>query len=153
MATSEHIDNASAARLRALTSSRAWQQASAMEEAVIRPVPAKSGPAPAPPVSIADWRSVADQVNSEVVALWGDQNQQAADTAAGRSRDSLLTGAAVSGATAPAFLLSPWLANRLIGRLRRLRSETLAPAEVRLCTAGRTSRWQARVRWAGPVSA
>ncbi|MFD8245130.1 hypothetical protein [Nocardia sp. NPDC059691] len=76
MATSEHIDNASAAGLRELTSSRAWQQVSAMEEAVIRPVPAKSGPTPALPVSVADWRSAADQVNSEVVALWATRTRR-----------------------------------------------------------------------------
>ncbi|WP_269821969.1 hypothetical protein [Nocardia gipuzkoensis] len=43
-------------------------------------------------MSIADWRSAADQVNSEVVAIWGDQNKQArrqaADTAARQPRDS-----------------------------------------------------------------
>ncbi|WP_280313612.1 sensor histidine kinase [Nocardia abscessus] len=130
------LDDAAAGRLRDLTASRAWQQVSAMEEAVIHPAPGKPGLAPALPMSIADWRSAADQVNSEVVAIWGDQNkqarQQAADTAARQSRDSLLTGAAVSGAAVLAFLLSLWLANRLIGRLRRLRSETLALAEIHL---------------------
>ncbi|MFI5538130.1 hypothetical protein ACIA5H_17215 [Nocardia sp. NPDC051900] len=153
MATSEHIDNASAAGRRELTSSRARQQVSAMEEAVIRPVPAKSGPTPALPVSVADWRSAADQVNSEVVALWATRTRRPQTPRPEQSRDSLLTGAAVSGATAPAFLLSPRLANRLIGRLRRLRSEISAPAEIRLRTADRTTRWQVRVRWAGPVSA
>ncbi|MGK8500278.1 nitrate- and nitrite sensing domain-containing protein [Nocardia asiatica] len=130
------LDDAAAGRLRDLTASRAWQQVSAMEEAIIHPAPAKPGAPPALPLSIADWRSAADQVNSEVVAVWGDQNmharRQAADTAAGQARNSLLTGAAVSGAAALAFLLSLWLANRLIGRLRRLRSETLALAEIRL---------------------
>ncbi|MGK8512416.1 ATP-binding protein [Nocardia asiatica] len=130
------LDDAAAGRLRDLTASRAWQQVSAMEEVMIHPAPAKPGAPPALPLSIADWRSAAEQVNSEVVALWGDQNmqarRQAADTAAGQARDSLLTGAAVSGAAVLAFLLSLWLANRLIGRLRRLRSETLALAEIRL---------------------
>ncbi|WP_280239141.1 nitrate- and nitrite sensing domain-containing protein, partial [Nocardia abscessus] len=80
------LDDAAAGRLRDLTSSRAWQQVSAMEEAVIHPAPGKPGLAPALPMSIADWRSAADQVNSEVVAIWGGQNkqahQQAAETAA-----------------------------------------------------------------------
>ncbi|WP_433683980.1 nitrate- and nitrite sensing domain-containing protein [Nocardia sp. CA-119907] len=120
---------------RALMESPAWQQLGAMEDYVIAP-PSKPGTHQAAPMSIGDWHQAADQVNYHMLELWQRQNEHAngvaLDDAATTSRSSLLAGAGVLVLATVAFLASLWLANRLIGRLKRLRTQTLAMAEVEL---------------------
>lgn len=127
------LDAATAKRVTDLTASSAWQQVSAMESAIIE---AQLGSVAQLPMSFAQWRVAADEVSQRLATLWSEhakQSQQhSADVGAGRARSSLLAASAVSVVAVLAFLLSLWLANQLIGRLRRLRSETLAVAEVRL---------------------
>ncbi|MEV4241051.1 nitrate- and nitrite sensing domain-containing protein [Nocardia sp. NPDC049737] len=127
------LDAANAQRVADVTASLAWQQVSAMENAIVEVRPAS---APQLPMSVAQWRAAADEVNQQLVTLWvghAKQSQRhAADAGARHGRDSLLAASVVSTVAVLAFLLSLWLANQLIGRLKRLRSETLAVAEVRL---------------------
>ncbi|MCU1646122.1 MAG: histidine kinase [Nocardia sp.] len=132
------------ARLKAIMAEPAWQTLAAMENYVIeRPAPDSRG-TNAAPVTVADWRRAVDQIGGELLDLW--QGQRAATdrvsaAAVDRTvRNSLAAGGAVLAIALLAFGLSLWLANRLIGRLRRLRTETLALAEVRLPEAMRRLR-------------
>ncbi|ATL67834.1 sensor histidine kinase [Nocardia terpenica] len=125
------------ARVKSVLDSSSWQQLGVMEDYVIHPpAPAKSGAAPSLPISIAEWRTAADTLNRHMLELWEVQNQHAdhvaVDDASTTARNSILAGLGVLLLSAAAFLVALWLANRLIGRLRRLRTETLALAEVRL---------------------
>jgi signal transduction histidine kinase len=130
------LDAPLAQRIRDLTASPAWQQVGAMEDAILHPAPTKAGTPPPLPMSIADWRDSANQVYSQLVSLWTDQNTLGQKTAAAgadsEARTSLLAGSVMAAVAVVAFLLSLLLANRLIGRLKRLRTETLALAEVQL---------------------
>ncbi|WP_433191874.1 nitrate- and nitrite sensing domain-containing protein [Nocardia sp. CA-107356] len=128
---------------RELIESPAWQQLGVMEDYIITP-PSRPGAQQPPPLSIGDWHQAADQVNHHLLELWQRQNEHAngvaLDDAARTSRNSLLAGAGVLVLAAVAILASLWLANRLIGRLKRLRSQTLALAEVELPDAMRRLR-------------
>ncbi|WP_327100752.1 nitrate- and nitrite sensing domain-containing protein [Nocardia vinacea] len=127
------LDAANAQRIKDLTASPAWQQVSAMESAIVEARPVG---APQLPMSVAEWRAAADEVSQQLVTLWvghAKQAQQyAADAGARHARNSLLAAGVLGAVAVLAFLLSLWLANQLIGRLKRLHSETLAVAEVRL---------------------
>ncbi|MEV5834935.1 nitrate- and nitrite sensing domain-containing protein [Nocardia sp. NPDC052112] len=127
------LDAADAQRIEDLTASLGWQQVSAMENAIIEVRP---GSTPQLPMSLAQWRAAADEVSQQLVTLWVGHaqqgQQQAADVGARRGRNLLLAASVVGAVAVLAFLLSLLLANQLIGRLKRLRSETLAVAEVRL---------------------
>ncbi|WP_280362606.1 nitrate- and nitrite sensing domain-containing protein [Nocardia wallacei] len=124
-------------RARTIVESASWQQLAAMEEFVLRPQPtSRSGSAPAPPMPLPAWRTAAEQTNHQMLELWKVQNDHgnrlAVQDATDTSRNSLLAGAAVLAIAVLAFLGSLWLANRLIGRLKRLRTETLTLAEKSL---------------------
>nr|WP_232541778.1 nitrate- and nitrite sensing domain-containing protein [Nocardia bovistercoris] len=88
------------------------------------------------PMSTNEWGTTAGQVRSELLKLWNDQSQDAhrnAETAGDeKASDSLYGGIAVGVVTLLAFLAALYLANRLIGRMRRLRQETLQLADERL---------------------
>ncbi|MCM6775237.1 nitrate- and nitrite sensing domain-containing protein [Nocardia sp. CDC159] len=143
-------------RIQAVIDSSAWQQLATMEDFIIHP-PAKpstsngtgtgtgttgtSGTAtntapPQPPIGIPEWRAASDQFNRQMLEVWQAQNDHANHTAVvdgdRTARNALLAGAGILALSVLAFVLSLWLANRLIGRLKRLRTETLALAEVRL---------------------
>lgn len=130
------LDAADNRRAQDIAASPAWQQMGVMEDALLRPEFTKYGnPAPLP-MSINDWRHAADQVSQQLVALWVDTNVAAMNhmrsAAADRADNSLLAGGSLAGFAIVTFVLSLWLANRLIGRLRRLRTETLALADEHL---------------------
>ncbi|RDI60408.1 sensor histidine kinase [Nocardia pseudobrasiliensis] len=140
-------------RIKDLTESPAWQQLATMEDFIIHP-PAAAKPTPAgptgtgtttsgttstpapPPITTAEWRAASDQVNRQLLEVWQAQNDHANSVAVDdgdrTARNALFAGAGVLALSVLAFILSLWLANRLIGRLKRLRTETLALAEVRL---------------------
>jgi|GEM_PF-1192952 len=122
--------------LTALTTTPAWQQSTVTVEGVLHPAILKNGEREPWTMSSADWRSAADQVNQALLDQWVAQNRiaehLATDAGAASTRNSLLAGIGALAISVIAFLVALWLANRLIGRLTRLRTETLALAEVRL---------------------
>ncbi|MFD4295434.1 nitrate- and nitrite sensing domain-containing protein [Rhodococcus sp. NPDC058532] len=126
-----------AAKIRAVLASPAWQQVGEMESYLIAPPEAdRTGDEPSPPMTFAEWRTAQEQLSAGVIDAWKDLNDRAnaiaVDEGQRTAETSLWVGAAVLGLTILAFLLSLWLANRLIGRLKRLRKETLDLAEVEL---------------------
>ncbi|MGW0637992.1 sensor histidine kinase [Nocardia salmonicida] len=129
LATQSSIEGVAA---KAVVNSPAWQRTSLMENAVID----STAPTTALPLSPLEWRDSATEVNQRLLDLWGAHGTaalaRAEQTARQDARNSIFAGAAVFGLAVAAFLVALWLANRLIGRLRRLRVETLALAEVGL---------------------
>ncbi|MFE3290229.1 nitrate- and nitrite sensing domain-containing protein [Rhodococcus sp. NPDC059234] len=126
-----------AEKIRAALASPDWQQVAAMEDYLINPPKAdKSGDVPPPPVTFDEWNTAQDRLSEGVIGAWkglnDHANQIAADEGKRTAANSLWAGAAVLALALVAFLLSLWLANRLIGRLTRLRKETLDLAEVEL---------------------
>ncbi|AHH18736.1 putative histidine kinase [Nocardia nova SH22a] len=133
----DDLTGPAAGRIKTVIGSPAWQQLAAMEDYLIHPpAPDKSGELPPPPMSFDEWRTTAEQLGDQILAAWQYQNDNANQTAVRdgerTATNSLWAGAGVLAVAILAFLLSLWLANRLIGRLKRLRTETLALAEVRL---------------------
>ncbi|MEV6338833.1 nitrate- and nitrite sensing domain-containing protein [Nocardia vinacea] len=121
-------------KINAMVAAPAWQEVSTMESWLISPpAPAKSGATASPPIAVDDWRAAADQVSGHLLDVWDSQNRKAQEAAVdvsdSKARSSLIAGSGVAAIAILALLLSIWLANRLIGRLRRLRAETLELAE------------------------
>ncbi|MBO0854504.1 MAG: sensor histidine kinase [Nocardia sp.] len=126
-----------AEKIKAVVNSPLWKQLGDMENYLIRPpAPDRAGNLAPPPMSFEDWRRAAEQVGNDLLVAWQYQIDRADALAAHdgsrTATNSLWAGAGVLATAIAAFLLSLWLANRLIGRLRRLRTETLALAEIRL---------------------
>ncbi|MGW0177125.1 sensor histidine kinase [Rhodococcus sp. NPDC003322] len=126
-----------AEKIQAALASPGWQQVAAMEDYLINPPePDKDGDVAPPPMTFAAWHTAQEQMSEGVIDAWNGLNDQAnriaADEGKRTAMNSLLVGAAVLALALVAFLLSLWLANRLIGRLKRLRKETLDLAEVEL---------------------
>ncbi|MFD4183504.1 nitrate- and nitrite sensing domain-containing protein, partial [Rhodococcus sp. NPDC058514] len=126
-----------AEKILAVLTSPGWQQVAVMEDYLLNPPKAdKSGVVPAPPMTFAEWHTAQEQLSEDVIGAWNGlndrANQIAADEGKRTAANSLWAGAAVLALALLAFLLSLWLANRLIGRLERLRKETLDLAEVEL---------------------
>lgn len=138
-------------RAKALTSSPAWQQLSAMENAItLRFVAAANPPetssssrttsrqaTPPPlPIGVADWQAAASEVNRTMIDLWTSHNRHAQQLAERKAQQaserSLYASAGVIAVSALAFLTAVWLANRIIRRLKRLRGQTLLLADERL---------------------
>ncbi|WP_454197884.1 nitrate- and nitrite sensing domain-containing protein [Nocardia sp. Marseille-Q1738] len=88
------------------------------------------------PMSVAAWQEASGQVVSALLKLWEDQSRDAHDIAREHgertAQQSLLGGAAVLLITTLAFLAALVLANRFIGRMRRLRRDTLELADHQL---------------------
>ncbi|MGV9614687.1 sensor histidine kinase [Nocardia xishanensis] len=135
----------------ALAGSAAWQQLSAMENAVARRyvapaehensstggTGASTAAEPAPlPLSPQDWQNAAAEVNRGLLDLWIAQNKHTQRLAEEKSADSALTslfgGGGVLLLSGAAIVVAVLMANRIIRRLRRLRGETLALADDRL---------------------
>ncbi|MGV9677613.1 sensor histidine kinase [Nocardia sp. NPDC003482] len=88
------------------------------------------------PSTTAAWQDASVRVTQRLLKLWEDQSQDAHVVARQQGDDterrSLLGGAAVLAISLLAFVLALLLANRFIGRMRRLRGETLELADERL---------------------
>ncbi|WP_435591748.1 sensor histidine kinase [Nocardia sp. bgisy118] len=149
------IDTDQRASGAALVDSAAWQQLTAMENAVARRyvAPAEhensstgttggstgsstvSEPAPLP-LSPQDWQKAAAEVNRGLLDLWIAQNKRTQRLAEEKSADSALTslfgGGGVLLLSGAAIVVAVLMANRIIRRLERLRGETLALADDRL---------------------
>jgi len=130
------LGGAEAQALTALTTTPAWRQIAAVQDAVLHPAASKNGAAEPVPMNRADWLAATEQVGRTFLDQWDAQQREdsrlANADAATNTRNSLLAGGAALAISVVAFLIALWLANRLIGRLKRLRTETLALAEVGL---------------------
>ncbi len=139
-------------QLRAITDSPAWQQVTAMQDAIILrgPLPVddsaadtdydterpEATEAPALPITVQQWQEASEQVNSALLKLWEDQSRDAHAIARAEGTDtatkSLIGGIVVLILTTSAFVAALIMANRFIGRMRRLRNDTLELADERL---------------------
>ncbi|WP_245677890.1 sensor histidine kinase [Nocardia acidivorans] len=140
-------------QLEAITASADWQQVTAMQDALVLRGPVgesvdaaegtaktretKTSAKPAPlPVGLVEWQRASGQVNAALQKLWEDQSRDAHVTARHQgdeaTRDSLLGGAVVLLIATLAFVAALVLANRFIGRMRRLRRDTLELADERM---------------------
>jgi signal transduction histidine kinase len=111
-----------------LISGSAWRVATVGEDAL-----ASHGELGAP---MDGWLAAESTVSASLLQLWIDSDQQSADatvTAANQTLSrAIWLGALVLGLTIAAFAAALILANRLVGRLRRLRTRTLELAETNL---------------------
>ncbi|MGF6888176.1 signal transduction histidine kinase [Nocardia sp. GAS34] len=127
-------------QLTALISTSAWQQTAAMQQAVLTTPPTKKTAEtlglPQFPMSKQDWLAATEQVSQALLEQWIAQSRvnerMATDTAAATIHNALVAGGSALVIAILAFLVALWLANRMIGRLQRLRTETIALAEVGL---------------------
>ncbi|WP_309234738.1 nitrate- and nitrite sensing domain-containing protein [Nocardia sp. XZ_19_385] len=132
--------------LKQLVASTEWQRNVAMENALVQrgPVAPKSNtttrtsrtePA-ALPMDVTEWQQVAGHVRGGLLKVWVDQTTDAQTAAqelgARLAKRSMLGGAAVLAVTLIAFLAALLLANRFVGRMKRLRRDTLELADERL---------------------
>ncbi|MBL1073623.1 nitrate- and nitrite sensing domain-containing protein [Nocardia sp. 2] len=128
-----------AAAAQALIAGQAWQQLGTMETALAQralprdPDNARTAPLP---LTTEAWQAAADEVNRALAELWQAQSSQAqslaADAASDTTRKSLLAGAAILAVAIGAIVVALLLANRIIGRLKRLRDRTFALADEQL---------------------
>ncbi|WP_433734324.1 nitrate- and nitrite sensing domain-containing protein [Nocardia sp. CA-129566] len=141
--------------LHSLMAGQAWQQLTAMENALAqRNMTAtsttstgtsssssssgttKQSTPPPLPLSMQEWHNVAAEVNRGLIDVWIDQNKYsqklAEDKAADTTANSAWAGGGVVVVSLLAFAIAIVLANRVIRRLKRLRGETLALADERL---------------------
>ncbi|MFE3545355.1 nitrate- and nitrite sensing domain-containing protein [Nocardia sp. NPDC059177] len=137
----------------ALSTSAAWQQLTAMENAIaqhfaaLAAVEAAGGKEPTlPPLpfSTAEWQNAAAEVNRGLLDTYtqlnADVQKSAQDTARRAEVNAALAGGGVLALSILVFLIAVLLANRIIRRLRRLRTETLALADDHLPTTMRALR-------------
>ncbi|MFX0578096.1 nitrate- and nitrite sensing domain-containing protein [Nocardia nepalensis] len=139
--------------LHTLMASQAWQQLTAMENALAQrnttttsttssgtssssSSTGKQTTPPALPLSPQEWHSAAAEVNRGLIDVWIAQNKYsqklAEDKAADATANSAWAGGGVVVVSLLAFIIAILLANRIIRRLKRLRGETLALADERL---------------------
>ncbi|MET7772449.1 nitrate- and nitrite sensing domain-containing protein [Nocardia sp. NPDC005366] len=124
-----------AAQFEAITAGQDRRQIVAMEDALIRRGVTDAEDMPEGTSAIG-WQTAAASVSAALAQLWVDlcRDSQSNATTAGENRaaNSAYGGAAILAITALVFIAASFLANRLIGRMRRLRQETLVLAEERL---------------------
>ncbi|MBF6229426.1 nitrate- and nitrite sensing domain-containing protein [Nocardia abscessus] len=139
-------------RLQALSTGTAWQQLTAMENAIVQRVsaatanattsPSSANPStrqstlPALPLNTDEWRRAAAEVSRGLLDAWSvynkDVQQVAEDKAAATATRSAVTGGGMLLVGFLVLVVAVILANRVIRRLKRLRGETLALADERL---------------------
>ncbi|MEU0542699.1 nitrate- and nitrite sensing domain-containing protein [Nocardia sp. NPDC005978] len=131
------------AAIQAVVGSPEWQRLIMMENVLLARAldPLTSAPArPGSTNSVApltftpeEWRAAVTQVNKTLIELWDAESKQAlgmaADAADSSARNSAIAGGAMLAVSISAFLVALLLANRIIGRLKRLRNETFALAD------------------------
>ncbi|WP_280402387.1 sensor histidine kinase [Nocardia carnea] len=139
-------------QLRALTDSPDYRQVVAMQDALLLrgPVPdpdaaedttGQSGQSAetdttALPMSVPAWQETSGRLTSALLKLWEDQSRDAHAVARAENTDtagwSVAGGIVILVVTFVAFLGALFVANRFIGRMRRLRNDTLELADHRL---------------------
>ncbi len=137
----------SSPEVKAVTTSPDWLRLIMMENTLLAraldPItaapPGKYDDPPTPaPIAFTpdDWSNTTNQVDNALLTLWDDQMVRAhhlAEQAADRNQnDALWIGGLLLAAAVAAFGVSLLLANRVIGRLHRLRNQTLALASEQL---------------------
>ncbi|MEU6827854.1 nitrate- and nitrite sensing domain-containing protein [Nocardia beijingensis] len=142
------------AQLREITAGPAYQKLIAMQDAVLVHGPVEAGSdsdesstgrtqsgrsssrTTPLPMSPAAWQEASGQVSSALLKVWDDQSRAAHQIARERgdrtARQSMLGGAGVLLVATIAFLAALVMANRFIGRMRRLRHDTLELADQQL---------------------
>ncbi|MEV0063752.1 nitrate- and nitrite sensing domain-containing protein [Nocardia sp. NPDC050718] len=125
------------AQLGAITASTDWQQVTAMQDALVTRGPVSNDRGDATlPLSLAGWQDATRHVNLALQQLWEDQSGDAHVIARQQgetdTRNALVGGALVALLAVGAFLVALVLANRFIGRMRRLRHDTLELADERM---------------------
>lgn len=113
-------------RLLALASSAEWNRLSSGSEVLsTRSTPGQT-----------DYRTLAARLSSDLLDVWVDETTDSHHDAERRSQElaqrSVWGAAAALATTTAALLVAVYLAQRLIGRLRRLRRATLHTADRRL---------------------
>ena len=111
-----------------LMASPAWRTALTGEDNLVR-----TGK---PGMPVSSWVSAENSVSSVLLGLWGDELKAAQYAAVDSANSSLVRaaviGSIVLGLSIAAFIGAILLANVLVRRLRRLRSETLELSDVTL---------------------
>ncbi|WP_198654595.1 sensor histidine kinase [Nocardia aurea] len=131
-----------------LTTDPQWQQLADFEDALIdrgsrdqapdrtSSSVSRSGATTQPMVDQVFLQEHSDESVDRLRSLWRSYYEQvqrrAADNAQNTTQSTILVGAVALIVTIAAFLVTLWLANRLTWRLKRLRLETLALADVQL---------------------
>ncbi|NNH69042.1 HAMP domain-containing protein [Nocardia uniformis] len=139
----QHPEQAEVAKK--LIASPAWQNLQAMENALLERAVLSSvetggartdakAPALTPlPMNTEDWQAAVAEVAAVLSDIWDAQsrsaNSLAMDVGQEKARDSLLGGAGVLLLSSAAFVVALLMANRIIGRLKRLRDQTFALAD------------------------
>ncbi|GGN66594.1 hypothetical protein GCM10011610_01660 [Nocardia rhizosphaerihabitans] len=140
------LDDTRGAPITALMAAPQWQQLTAMETELTQHFTTPATPSTgssskpssttAPPVSMSEWHSAAAEVNRALLDAYGAHNRHvqklAEDTAKRAEVTAALAGGGVVVLSLLVFLVAVILANRIIRRLRRLRTETLALADEQL---------------------
>lgn len=148
------LDGPIKARLQALSTGTAWQQLTAMENAIVQRVSAAAASAttsppaasastgtrqsslPPLPLSADEWHRAAAEVSRGLLDAWSvynrDVQESAEDKAAAAATRSAVTGGGMLVIGVLVLVVAVALANRVIRRLKRLRGETLALADERL---------------------
>jgi signal transduction histidine kinase len=116
------------ARFERLVASDAWKTATAAEDGL-----AQHGQLDIP---LGDWLAAEEEVSTELLGLWGDHFRYAEtlaeDSANTLLMQSILAGSLVLVLSVVAFLVAVRMANALVLRLRKLRTNTLELADERL---------------------
>lgn len=143
------------AQLQEITAGAAYQKLIAMQDAVLLRGPVEAGSdsdestgtgrtqsgrstsrTTPLPMGVAAWQEASGQVSSALLKVWDDQSRAAHQIARERgdrtARQSMLGGAGVLLVATIAFLAALIMANRFIGRMRRLRRDTLELADQQL---------------------
>ncbi|WP_435826274.1 sensor histidine kinase [Nocardia asteroides] len=140
------LDESERTALTALMAAPTWQQLSGMESAIVQRFAAPATTTTsgstvkqtqtALPLSNAEWQSAATEVNRAMLDAYGAHNRHvqklAQDTAERAEVNAAMAGGGVLALSVLVFLVAVILANRIIRRLRRLRTETLALADEQL---------------------
>ncbi|MFE7723181.1 nitrate- and nitrite sensing domain-containing protein [Nocardia rhizosphaerihabitans] len=148
------LDEAQRTAITALLASHNWQQLTAMESAIVARFAApatqssassaKQSPATTLPLSSPEWQSAAADVNRAMLDAYSTHNKHvqklAEDTAHRAEVNAALAGGGVLALSVLVFLVAVILANRIIRRLRRLRTETLKLADEQLPATMRSLR-------------
>lgn len=128
MALTTRLTDAEKDRYNRLMASEAWKTATSVEDSL-----AQSGELGIP---LGDWLAAEDEVSAELLGLWGSHFRHAeslAEDAASTSlTQSILAGSLVLVLSVGAFLIAVRMANALVRRLRKLRTNTLELADRKL---------------------
>ncbi|MFD4440150.1 nitrate- and nitrite sensing domain-containing protein [Nocardia sp. NPDC058519] len=139
----------------ALTATGHWQQLTTMESALVRRFAvseaaqagtstSKSVTPAALPMATPEWQNAAAEVNRSLLdsyATYNDHVQNLAEDSARKAEtNAALAGGGVLALSVLVFMVAVILANRIIRRLRRLRTATLQLADEKLPATMRTLR-------------